>query len=182
MKRLLLIALIASPLAAVAVSQAGCTSENRGGSASGYDTGHAAYGNVTIDAYQYGNFAGGPAFLCSDGTAGVDAAARGGLVIKVDGDVVCSSSQRLSTDPFGFGAGVHSPTSDPCGAEISWSGITAVFLPDPADVAADADGASAGLRKTTTVAGTIWYDGNTYTLPAEAAGYYTRGVRAASEH
>ena len=182
MKRALIAVLVLSAAGAVGTATAGCTSENRGGAAGGYDTGYVSFGDVEIYAEQYGSFAGGPAFLCSDGQAGMDTAARGRLEITVDGELVCANGQRLSTDPFGFGAGIHSPTTDECGAEVSWDGIMAVFLPNAEDVVAGAEGADVALRKTTTAAGTFWYGGTTYEVPAGSAGYFTRGVRVASEH
>lgn len=180
MKRLMLLAMIVSAFGVVGTANAGCTSENRGGSAGPYDYASATFDNVTVYAEQYGSFAGGPAYLCSDGQTGVEAAARGKLIITVDGVTVCDNSQRLSSDPFGFGAGIHSAPDSACGAELSWDGTASPFLPNGDDVAADGSGANGGLRKDTPVEGSFWYGGNTYDV--YGTGFYVHGARAASEH
>lgn len=166
-------------------AHASCGASNRGGSAGGYDTASTTFGNVTISAEQYGSFAGGPAYLCSDGAAGAEAASRGRLEIKVDGVTVCTTTeQRLSTDPFGFGAGVHNPPAGAtCGANISFSGVTTPFTPDPGDAGGNAEGVQGGLRKANTaVTGSYFYGTTSGDVPGGTTGYYTRGVRAASEH
>ena len=180
MKRFMLAAIILSSFGFAGAAQAGCTTA-RGGSAGEYDQASTTFGNVTITAEQYGNFASGPAYLCSDGSFGVEPASRGSLVITVDGDEVCRSTVRLSEDPFGFGAGVHSPPADPCGAEISFDGVTAIPTVSPDDIVPDSHFIRAGFRKEAPVTGSFWYDGATRQVPSGAMGYYTRGVGAASE-
>jgi hypothetical protein len=175
------VAALALPVAS-GTAHAGCTAANRGGSAGSFDRGYTAFDGVEIYAEQYGSFASGPAYVCSNGDVGADAESRGLLEIRVDGELVCATSQRLSSDPFGFGSGVHSPETDACGAEISFDGVTSVFLPNPDDVRVGAEGADVSLRKETPVTGFFWFDGETYQVPEGATGYFTRGAKAASEH
>lgn len=180
MKRLLIAALVLGSTLSFGSVLAGCTEENRGGSAGPHDRAYTAFGDVEIYAEQYGNSRSGPAYLCSDGQAGAEAAARGRLEIKVGGVVVCESGQRLATDPFGFGAAVDSPSTDPCGAQLSMNGLDVPF--EPGDVDPSAEGVTISLRKNTPVEGTYWYGGSSYTIAFDAVGWFTRGVRAASEH
>jgi hypothetical protein len=179
-KRLLIGMIVAVMTISFGAASAGCGPANRGGSAGPYDRAYTAFGSVEIYAQQYGSFAGGPAYLCSNGDGGVEPAARGYFEIKVNGSVVCMSTQRLSSDPFGFGAGVHSPATDACGADMTWDGFDAMF--EPGDVDASAEGVAIAMRKNTPVEGTYRYGGNTYTIPFDAVGWFTRGARAASEH
>ena len=81
----MVVALIGSMLVVQGPAQAGCTSSNRGGSAGPYDTAGVVYGDLEISAWTYGNFATGPAFVCSDGTYGADSP-RGSFVVKSDGE------------------------------------------------------------------------------------------------
>lgn len=171
MRRILLPLLIVAACATVAPARATCVA------ASQYDTGTVTFGNVTIYAEQFGNFATGPVVACGDGSVGREAAARGLLRITVDGEVVCTSTTRLSADPFGFGAGIHSPESDACGAEISFDSFNESFTADPRDAGAGTSGAHAGLRKASFVFGSYWVGATRVELPAEADGYWTRGAR-----
>lgn len=183
MKRLILAAMIASALVVPGTAAtAGCTSENRGGSAGPYGVGYVAFGQITVTAEQYGNFATGPAYVCSDGTYGVEGTARGKLVITSGGEVVCATSQRFGQDPFGFGSSVHSPPGDACGADITFDGITAIFEPSPDAVHASSEGADAGVRKYTPVTGKVWFGGETVNVPPFTRGHYSIGARAQSEH
>ena len=184
MKRLMLGALALSAIAAFGVAEAGCTSANRGGSAGTFDAASVTVGNVTIYNQGYGNALTGPAYLCSDGTAGVDERSRGKLEIRVDGALVCSTNDALSSDPFGFSSSMVSPADAPCGAAISLPGTTTPFSADADDVNAGAEGADAGVRKTVAVrdGARFWYGGTTYPVPSGTTGYFTRGVRAQSDH
>jgi hypothetical protein len=184
MKRLIVAALAISAIGVVGSAQAGCTSANRGGSASAFDSASVSVANVTIYNEAYGNAVTGPAYLCSDGSAGRDEKARGKLEIRVNDVVVCSTADALSSDPFGFSSSMVSAASSACGAAISFPGTTSPFGADPDDVNAGAEGADAGARKTVPVkdGGKFWYGGNTYAVPNGTVGYFTRGARAQSDH
>lgn len=192
MKRLVLVAVVLSALGAVGAAQAGCTSENRGGSAGPYDTAGVVFQNLEIKAWTYGNFATGAVSVCSDGTANVGTPA-GAFEVKRDGVVVCTNTDpnfRITADPFGFGASIRGVGTD-CAVEISFDGITATPGVDPADAGADAEGGKAGARKNAPVknvgeggteASHVIIAGEKTVIPNGTMGYFSKGVRAQSEH
>jgi hypothetical protein len=192
MRRILMVvAVVASVLIVPGNAQAGCNVPNRGGSAGPYDTAGVSYGDLEIAAWTYGNFATGPAYLCSDGTLGSDDP-RGSFTVKRDGVVVCTSNDpafRMTADPFGFGASIAG-TGDGCAVAISFDGITAVPGVSADDIGADADGANAGARKNAPVKnfGEGGTDPSTVTLgdevieiPNGTLGFFSKGARAQSE-
>lgn len=192
MKRVLIAAVFLASIAGMSSSHADCTSANRGGSAGPYDTAGVAYGDLEVSAWTYGNFATGPAFVCSDGTTGTDTV-LGNFEVKRDGVVVCTSNNsafRITADPFGFGASITG-TGSGCRVAISFDGISATPGVDPSDVSANADGANAGGRKDAPVknhgeGGTspssVTIGSETIVIPNGTMGYFTKGVRAQSEH
>jgi len=192
MKRLLVAAMIAAAFGAVGSAQAGCTSANRGGSGGPYDTAGVTFGDLEITAWTYGNFATGAASVCSDGTANTEAP-HGNFVVKRAGVTVCTSNDpafRMTADPFGFGASIPG-NGDDCSVRISFDGITATPGVDPADTGADSSGANAGVRKNAAVknfgeggdgASYVQLGEETIVIPNGTLGYFSKGVRAQSEH
>jgi len=190
-KRLLIVAIFVTAVAAGAAN-AGCTPSNRGGSAGPYDTAGVTYGDLEVTAWTYGNFATGPVSVCSDGTTNSDAP-HGSFEVKRNGTVVCMSNDpgfRMTADPFGFGASITG-SGDGCSVAISFDGITAAPGASADDVAADAEGANAGIRKDAPVKNhgeggtqpsTVTLGSETIVIPNGTMGYFTKGARAQSEH
>ena len=191
-RMLVLMAVVASGFVAPGTAEAGCTADNRGGSAGPYDTAGVTYENLEITAWTYGNFASGPAFVCSDGSvsAGVP---YGNFTVKRDGETVCTSTDpafRMTADPFGFGASING-TGDDCGVAISFDGITATPGASADDVAADSEGANGGVRKNAEVKNfgeggtdpsTVTIGNQTIVIPNGTLGFFSKGARAQSEH
>lgn len=192
MKRLVLFALIVSAFGVVGAAQAGCTSSNRGGSAGPYDTSGVTYGNIEVTAWTYGNFATGPASVCSDATADIDTA-RGNFQVKRNGIVVCTSTDpafRMTADPFGFGASINGNGNN-CAVRISFDGINALPGASATDIGADGTGANAGVRKNAPVkafgeggsdSSYVTIGSDTIEIPSGTLGYFSKGARAQSEH
>lgn len=192
MKRLLAIAFVVTALGASGAAQAGCSPESRGGSAGPYDTAGVTIGDLEVTAWTYGNFATGPVSVCSDGTTNT-AAPHGSFQVKRGGVVVCTSTNpafRMTADPFGFGASITG-TGDDCAVAISFDGIAATPGVSPDDVAADANGANAGVRKNAAVKNhgeggsgpsTVRLGAETIVIPNGTIGYFSKGARAQSEH
>ena len=192
MKRFLVAAIIAASFGAVGAAQAGCTEANRGGSAGPYDTAGVTFGDLEITAWTYGNFATGAVSLCSDGTTNTGVP-HGNFTVKRDGVVVCTSNDpafRMTADPFGFGASIPG-NGDDCAVRISFDGISATPGVSPDDVGADATGANAGIRKNAAVknfgeggdgASFVRLGEETIVIPNGTPGFFSKGVRAQSEH
>lgn len=192
MKRLLLAAIVAASFGAVGAAQAGCTAQNRGGSAGPYDTAGVVFGDLEITAWTYGNFATGPVSLCSDGTTSVDGP-RGDFVVRRDGEIVCRNTDpafRITADPFGFGASIPGNGND-CEVRISFDGITATPGASPDDIGADGSGGNAGIRKNAAVknfgeggaaASYVRLGEERIEIPNGTPGFFSKGARAQSEH
>lgn len=192
MKRILLAAMIMSAFGAVATAQAGCTAANRGGSVGPYDTAGVTYGDIQVSAWTYGNFATGPASVCSDGDVNTDAA-YGNFTVKRDGVTVCTSNDpafRITADPFGFGASIPGNGAT-CSVRISFDGITGVPGASADDIGASGEGANAGIRKNAPVknfgeggagASYVQLGTETIVIPNGTVGYFSKGARAASAH
>lgn len=192
MKRLLIVAMIATSIGAVASASAGCSEENQGGSVGPYDTVGVDYQDLEIRAWTYGNFATGPTSVCSDGTMNT-AGPYGDFEVKRNGIVVCTSTDpafRVTADPFGFGASIPG-TGDDCEVAISLDGIVATPGVNPADHGADTSGGNVALlRKDAPVkefgeGGTdpsfVRLGDETIEIPNGTMGFFTKGVRAQSE-
>lgn len=191
MKRLLVIALVAAAVGGATSARAGCPADNRGGSVGPYDTAGVAYGDLDVTAWTYGNFATGPVSVCSDGTTNTGAP-RGGFEVRRGGVLVCASTDpafRITADPFGFGASIPG-TGNNCSVAISFDGIVATPGVSAGDVAADATGAHAGVRKDAPVkdfgeGGTspsrVTLGSEVIVIPNGTIGYFTKGARTQSE-
>lgn len=192
MKRLLIVALVVASLGGATGAHAGCTPQNRGGSAGPYDTAGFVLGDLEVTAWTYGNFATGPVSVCSDGTTH-RGAAYGDFEITLGGTVVCTSNDaafRITADPFGFGASITGAGND-CSIAVSFDGITAIPGASPDDVNASGNGVNAGVRKNAPVKNygeggtnpsTVTIAGHTYVIPNGTPGYFSKGAAARSEH
>lgn len=192
MKRLLIAAMVLSTVGAIGAAQAGCTTENRGGSAGPYDTAGVTFGDLEISAWTYGNFATGAVSVCSDGTTNTDSP-RGNFTVKRNGVVVCTSSDpafRITADPFGFGASIPG-VGNMCSVSISFDGISATPGVSESDIGASGAGANAGVRKNAAVKNfgeggvdpsSVTLGNETIVIPNGTLGYFSKGVRAQSEH
>jgi len=192
MKRLLLAALFLS-----AVGVAGVSSAHGGACGDRYvaagDHGEAtvtftdAGGHtVNIHTAAFGNFAVGPVNSGSGnlnkGPPHVDATS-GYVTVKIDGVNVCTNTSKPPAfDPFIFGGGVHDATTDACGADVTWDGLSWFLAPaappgppDPLPVGKTpgAIGVYAGDAQPAIVTGTYWFDGTTYTVPDGTVGWFS---------
>lgn len=74
---------------------------------------------------------------------------QGHLSITVDGVEVCAlDGIDMGNDPFGFGSSVTIDEGAPCGAQLSWSGFSGVYLPSAT---------GPGLAKNAPASGTVWW-------------------------
>ena len=187
MKRLLLAALILSAIGVVGVSEAAkCKRYVAVG-----DHGEA---NVTftdadgrtvhIFTQAFGNFVLGPAStgalkLAKCPPPGITPT-TGHVTIRVDGVKVCkNTSKPPAFDPFVFGGGVHDDPADPCGADVTWDGLSWMIAPaapsgppDPLPVGIH-KGAWAGDAQPAIVDGIYWFGGTTYTVPTGTVGWFS---------
>jgi hypothetical protein len=151
--------------------------------------GHTVY----IYTVAFGNFAVGPV---NSGSGNVNKcpphldATSGYVLVKIDGVEVCRNTTKAPAfDPFIFGGGVHDVTTDACGADVTWDGLSWLLSPtapsgppDPLPVGKDGIGAHAGDAQPAIVDGIYWYDGTTYTVPAGVAGWFSNHGAQAVAH
>jgi hypothetical protein len=132
---------------------------------------------ITIYGESVGTFVGGVVGACSDGTGGVELAARPLMKITVDGNEACrrtDDSSRLTSDPVAHaGGGVHNPlSSGTCGADVAWDNIVATPTAGFGQtITLDSSGAQVtALCKSTGFSGKYWLDsGAPVAVPADAA-------------
>lgn len=138
MKRLLIAAVVLSSIGVFGVSEGlGCKKYVAVG-----DHGEAtvtftdAEGRVVnIHTVAFGNFVVGAV-----NTGGGDVAncppqiqpTEGYVEIKIDGALVCRNTNKPPAfDPFVFGGGIHNDLADPCGADVTWDGLSWMIAPAP---------------------------------------------------
>jgi hypothetical protein len=187
MKRLLLAALLLSAVGTLGVSEgAGCkryvaVGDHGEANVSFTDAdGHDVY----IFTTSFGNFAAGPVNTGSGRPVRcpphVDPQ-TGYVVVKIDGVQVCKNTSKAPAfDPFIFGGGVHDATTDACGADVTWDGLSFLFSPsvpsgppNPLPVGVEGTGAHAGDAQPAVVDGIYWFGGTTYTVPAGTVGWFS---------
>lgn len=190
MKRLLIAAVVLSSIGVFGVSQGlGCKKYVAVG-----DHGEATVTFTDADArvvnihtVAFGNFAVGPV-----NTGGGDVAncppqiqpTSGFVEIKVDRALVCrNTSKPPAFDPFIFGGGIHDDlATDPCGADVTWDGLSWLLAPaapagPPKPLAFSLglkDGnVYAGDEQPALVDGSYKFGGTTYTVPAGTVGWFS---------
>jgi hypothetical protein len=194
MKRLVLVALILSTIGVVGISEAkkyGPCDTNVAVGDHGDATvtfadadGHT----VNIHTAAFGNFAVGPV---NTGSGHVNkcppglSPTTGYVTVTVDGANVCTNTSKPPAfDPFVFGGGIHDATTDPCGADVTWDGLSWLLAPaaPPGPPDPPAVGASltpnelnvwAGDEQPAIVDGIYWYGGITYAVPGGTVGWFS---------
>jgi hypothetical protein len=191
MKRVLITSMFVSVLGIAGFSHAGCDGPGVAAGDHGEATvtfadadGHS----VNIHTSAFGNFAAGPVQACADGTIPHLVPTTGFVTVTVDDTAVCTNtSSPPAFDPFIFGGGVHDATTDVCGADVTWDGLSWLIspsappgLPEPLAIGAGPDGVHAGDEQPAIVTGSYWYDGVTYTVPDGIVGWFSNhGAEAA---
>jgi hypothetical protein len=189
MRRLVVAALFVSAVGLTVSARAACDGPGVAAGDHGEATVTFTAGGQTVNIHtsSFGNFVVGPAQACADGSVGL-APTTGFVTIKIDGETVCTNTNKHPLfDPFIFGGGVHNDPVDPCGADVTWDGLTwmlapsvPTYLPDPIPIGPDATGVHAGDVQPAAVDGIYWFEGTTYTVPAGTVGWFSNhGAQAA---
>jgi hypothetical protein len=187
MKRLILAAMLLSAVGVVGVSRAECTGPvvTAGDHGDATVTWTADGHTMNIHTASFGNFLVGPVKACAHGARPRLQPTSGYVELKVDGAVVCTNTNSAPLfDPFVFGGGVHDAPTDPCGADVTWDGLTWLTAPappagppDPTAIGAQAGHGAAsvhgGDEQPATVSGVYWYGGGTYTVPDGTVGWFS---------
>ena len=169
MRRLLVLALIASAFAIAGPAHATC------GAAGASTIFRAQFGNhkLTIRTIGSGASLGQPpttaAGACDDTSTSTPREALFTLVDTSTNQTLCQRwmTDHSDYDPFGFAGGPHVPTTETCGADGSWNALSYALSvaggADPTrvrfpDAETDAFGASSGLASGAVVTATYWYE------------------------
>jgi len=187
MRRLLFAALLLSAIGVAGTSHATCGQRDAAVGDHGDATvtfvdsgGHT----VNIHTAAFGNFAVGSVHTGSGNVKNCPPSVQpttGYVTVKIDGATVCTNdSKPPAFDPFVFGGGIHDATSDPCGADVTWDGLSWFLAPappagppDPPAIGTDGIGFHAGDEQLAIVTGTYWYGGATFTVPGGMVGWFS---------
>lgn len=196
-KRFMIVTMLAGSVAVTGAANAGCDASSAGHRAGATvqatEVGGDGVVTVTLDARWVDACDDGTLIYNDDSSDKVPVAIPVPIIgapttLTITGDRECTAQTGSDWDPFGFAVGVHDTGKDPldgssphlhttCNIDITWSGFTQVWTPDPGRSGLVGDGVRVAISKQTNHEnGAVFVDGVEYRAHGALIGTMWTGV------